>query len=93
MNDQVLTAIRLTMTSLGVSLATKWGIDGSLVPAIISGLFALLTAGWSLYSRREAGLLISAAEVKNTTVITNPAMAAITPPHVLSNADVRVVAK
>jgi hypothetical protein len=92
-NQQVQVALRIGLTSIGVYFATKFGIDGALVPALVAGLIASLTAAYSMWNSRKAGLLINAAAVKGTTVVASPAMAAITPPHVLSTADVMVVNK
>jgi hypothetical protein len=93
MNEQLFSALRIMMISAGVSLATKFGIDQSLVPTIVAGLFAFATACWSLYTRRHAGLVASAATVPGTTIVTTPDIAAVTPPNVKSNAVSQVVSK
>jgi hypothetical protein len=93
MNEQIMSALRIMMISAGVSLATKFGIDQSVVPTIVAGLFALGTAAWALYTRRQAGLLASASNVLGTTIVTHPPLSTIPAPNVVSSDDFKVVPK
>lgn len=93
-NEQLMASLRIMMISVGVSLATKFGIDGSVVPAIVGGLFALATAGWSLYTRRKQGLINSAANAAPEVKMVAPdAIASAGPANVIPASTNKVVSQ
>lgn len=84
MNEQLLSVIRTLLLAGGTSVATKYGLDQNLVPAIVGGLIALATAGEAIWAKRKQGLVNSAAKV-STTVVVPAALAANAPSNVVAD--------
>lgn len=92
MNPQIESLIKSALISAGTSIAVKYGLDQNLVPAIVGGLLAAATAGWALWSRRQQGIINSAAKV--ATQITAPkALADNAPDNVVASETHVVVSK
>jgi hypothetical protein len=72
-HEQVWSAIRQVMLILGGALVTKGWVDGGTVEAVVGALCSLGASVWAFYTRRNNGLITSAAnlpEVKGVTVKT-----------------------
>lgn len=55
MNAMIIQAVvRHLLTAVAGGFAVKYGIDGSTMDAIISGLTALAGVGWSVYDKRKS---------------------------------------
>lgn len=98
-NEQLMTLMRSTLITAGVSWLTKSGIAAStateLVTTAVAFLMAAGAAGWGFYAKRNAGLAMAAASVPGTVVITAPEIASATPAHnnIISNQTNTVTAK
>lgn len=55
MNAMIVQAlVRHILTAVAGGFAVKYGIDGSTMDAIVSGLTALAGVGWSVYDKRKS---------------------------------------
>lgn len=45
--------VRHLLTGVAGGFAVKYGVDGSVMDAIIGGLSALAGLGWSIYDKRQ----------------------------------------
>lgn len=48
-SDQFQSIFRSVLISLGAGVAAKYGLDGSVVPAVAGGIVAAAGAAWGLY--------------------------------------------
>jgi len=54
MNAMIIQAlVRHILTAAAGGFAMKYGVEGSVMDAIISGLTALAGVGWSVYDKRK----------------------------------------
>jgi hypothetical protein len=75
---------------LGVS---KGYYDQDTLIAVVGAMFTIASAGYGIYLKRRAGLLISATTVPNTVVVTTQALADATPayPKIVGNDNNKIV--
>jgi len=71
MNSEQLTSLLRTVLQFagGIAVGRGW-IDAETSTAIIGALVTVAATAWSLYTRRPAGLVASAAAVPGVTSIT-----------------------
>ena len=79
MNEQVIGAIRILLITVGTSMATKYGLDQNLVPALAGAVITVGTAAWSLYMKRQQGLVNAAAGVPGVKIVAPDTIANATP--------------
>jgi len=59
--DQVISLLRQILLTLGGALVGKGYVDDATMTMIVGGIVAIVTGLWGLYTRREQGLIASAA--------------------------------
>lgn len=71
MNSEQLTSLLRTVLQVAGGMAVSAGyIDENTVAALVGALVTIIVTVWSLYARRSAGLVASAAAVPGVTSIT-----------------------
>ncbi len=71
MNSEQLTSLLRTVLQVGGAFIVGRGwVDDATVATVGGALVTLIVTGWSLYTRRSAGLVASAAAVPGVTSIT-----------------------
>ncbi|KMO21059.1 hypothetical protein [Methylobacterium platani] len=81
MNQEQLTALLRTLLQFGGGIAVGHGwIDAETATAVSGALLTLLVTAWSLYARRNAGLVAAAAAVPAVkAILADPATAQAVP--------------
>lgn len=71
MNSEQLTSLLRTVLQVagGIAIGRGW-IDAETATAVTGALVTIAATAWSLYTRRSAGLVASAAAVPGVTSIT-----------------------
>lgn len=84
--EQVMSIVRQIMLVIGGSLVTKGVIDNGTLQTMVGAVIALTSSGWAIYTRRNTGLIASAAEVKSVQQITttSPTAQALDSPKVVA---------
>jgi hypothetical protein len=78
--EQVTSIIRQLLLTIGGGLVTKGYLDDGTLQLVIGAIMAVGAAAWALYTRRNAGLIESAAGVpKVHKIVTDPTTAAAIP--------------
>jgi hypothetical protein len=92
--EQFESLVRSMLISLGMVGVGKY-YDQSTLIAFVGALVTIAMTGWGIYVKRKAGILISAVNVPNTTVVTSDDLAKATPdhPNIVSSNDNLVVPK
>lgn len=75
--EQIMSLIRQMLLLLSGGLVTKGHIDASTQQMIIGGIVALMTGGWAFYTRRNTGLIASAAALPSVVSITSTSPTAV----------------
>ena len=66
--EQITSILRQILLVLGGSLVTKGYIDAATLNSIIGAVLILGGSFWAIYSRRQAGILASAADIPGTSI-------------------------
>lgn len=77
--QQVLSAVRWVMATLGSFLVTHGWMDQGFWEPITGLVLSGVPFAWSMFRHTRVGTLIAAAEVPGTEKIVNPPLAADTP--------------
>lgn len=75
--EQFWSLVRTLLQTAGAALVTKGYLDDGSMQVVVGALMTLITTGYSIWIRRKAGLVASAAalpEVKQ--IVTTPEIAA-----------------
>jgi hypothetical protein len=68
--EQVVSIVRQAMLFLGGYLVTKGWTDNGTLQTIVGAIITLGSSGWAIYTRRNTGLIASAANVPSVQQIT-----------------------
>lgn len=75
--EQFWSLVRTLLQSAGAALVTKGVIDAGSAEIAVGLLMNVITTGYSLWLRRKAGLVASAAALPEvSTIVTTPSIAA-----------------
>lgn len=71
--DQVTSIVRQVLLAVGGGLVTKGYVDSGTMTAIVGALAIIVGSVWAIYTRRNTGLVASAAGVPDVhKIITDP---------------------
>jgi hypothetical protein len=75
--EQFWSLVRTLLQTAGAALVTRGYLDDGSSQVVVGALMTLITTGYSLYIRRKAGLVASAAALPEVAkIVTTPEMAA-----------------
>ena len=78
--DQIESIVRQLLLTIGGGLVTKGYLDSGTLQLVVGAFMAVGAAGWALYTRRNKGLIASAASVPSVhTIVTDTATALAVP--------------
>lgn len=78
--EQFWSLVRTLLQTVGAALVTRGYLDDGSMQIVVGALMTLITTGYSLYIRRKAGLVASAAALPEVaTIVTTPAIKAQVP--------------
>lgn len=71
--EQFWSLVRTLLQTAGAALVTRGYLDDGSMQIVVGALMTLITTGYSLYIRRKAGLVASAAALPEVaTIVTTP---------------------
>lgn len=74
--EQVVSILRQAMLFLGGYLVTKGWTDNGTLQTIVGAVITLGSSGWAIYTRRNTGLVASAAAVPEVSkIVASPSTA------------------
>lgn len=84
--EQVVSIVRQAMLFLGGYLVTKGWTDSATLQTVVGALITLISSGWAIYTRRNTGLISSAANVDSVVRIetTSPTAQALPQANVVA---------
>jgi hypothetical protein len=84
--EQVMSIVRQIMLFLGGLLVTKGVTDSATLQTVVGALVTLISSGWAIYTRRNTGLIASAADVPSVQKIetTSPTAQRLDSPKVVA---------
>lgn len=84
--EQVMSIVRQMMLFIGGYLVTKGVTDSATLQTVVGALVTLISSGCAIYTRRNTGLIASAATVPSVQKIetTSPTAQALESPKVVA---------
>lgn len=78
--EQFWSLVRTLLQTAGAALVTRGYLDDGSMQIVVGALMTLITTGYSLYIRRKAGLVASAAALPEVAqIVTTPEIKAKVP--------------